>query len=223
MPRPAQLFAPVWPTLPFVGSLASAPGVSPADLGSHWHQLGQHWRPAPEAGLNPGWARIRWNDSGLLYEAVFLQRKPGNRARRLNERTWELGDLCEFFLQETTTGRYLELHVTPENQRLQLVWPPGGLDRFRTGTAPLEDFLVPDSGWVESAATVAADHWTARAFVPYSCLGLGHTARLPVLRTAVCRYDRSLGPELLSSTARLTEPNYHRHQEWSELRLRPQA
>jgi hypothetical protein len=105
------------------------------------------------------------------------------------------------------------------DQRLQLTWPLGGLDRFRAGTARLEDFLVPDPQWVRSTAVVHADHWTASAFVPFACLGLAGSAALPALRTAVCRYDRSLGPELLSSTARLTEPNYHRHGEWAELHL----
>jgi len=46
-------------------------------------------------------------------------------------------------------------------------------------------------------------------------------ANQPALRTAVCRYDCSRGTELLSSTARLAEPNYHRHQDWAELHLLP--
>lgn len=223
MARPAQRFIPVWCARPLVGPLAAVPPVSLAEVGTSWHQLGQHWRPSAEPGLNPGWARIRWHDTGLLCEAVFLQRRPANRARQLNQRTWELGDIAEFFLQDPATGRYLELHVTPENQRLQLVWPLGGLERFRAGAAPLDDFLIPDPRWVESHTSMDADHWTARAFIPFSCLGLASPPRPPLLRTAVCRYDRSQGPELLSSTARLTGPNFHRHQEWAELRLIPPA
>ena len=221
MHQPAQLQAPVWTALPLVEPLAAVPPVSPAEVGPSWYQLRQHWRPTAELGLNPGWARIRWNDTGLLYEAVFLQQRPANRARRLNERTWELGDIAEFFLQDPSTGRYLELHVTPENQRLQLVWPLDGLERFRAGTAPLDDFLIPHPRWVESHTVVAADYWTARTFIPYSCLGLESPPRAQMLRTAVCRYDRSHGPELFSSTAPLTEPNYHRHEEWAELSLLP--
>jgi hypothetical protein len=215
----APTFPAVWSAGPLVGSVDLPAVPAPADLGPDWVELGQPWRTAPEPGLNRGWGRIRWNDSGLLFETVFLQRAPANRARGLNERTWELGDIAEFFLQETATGRYLELHVTPENQRLQLVWPLGGLERFRTGTARLEDFLVTDPHWVRSAAVRQADHWTASAFVPFACLGWKDRGPLPALRTAVCRYDRSLGAELLSSTARLAEPNYHRHGEWAELRL----
>ena len=215
------LFAPVWAALPLASSTASDPAASPANLSPEWQELGQAWRTEPEAGLNPGWARIRWNVAGLLFESMFQQRHPANRARTLNERTWEMGDIAEFFLQETTSGRYLELHVTPENQRLQLAWPLGGLDRFRAGTAALSEFLVTDPDWVQSAAIIAADHWMASAFVPFTCLGLREGEIPSGWRTAVCRYDRSLGPELLSSTARLAQPNYHHHAEWSELRLEP--
>lgn len=219
MNPPVPTFPAVWSANPLVGFDDFPPVPAPADLGPGWVELGQAWRAAAEPGLNRGWARLRWNDTGLLCETCFRQRSPANRATGLNQRTWEMGDIAEFFLQETATGRYLELHVTPENQRLQLVWPLGGLDRFRAGTARLEDFLVADPQWVRSSARVLADHWTASAFVPFACLGLAGGAAMPALRTAVCRYDRSLGPELLSSTARLTEPNYHRHGEWAELRL----
>ena len=219
MNPPAATFPAIWSAGP-LGSSGDFPAIpAPADLGPDWVELGQAWRAAPEPGFNRGWGRIRWDEFGLHFDACFLQRAPANRAAGLNQRTWEMGDIAEFFLQETATGRYLELHVTPENQRLQLVWPLGGLDDFRAGSARLEDFLVTDPQWVSSETLVHADHWTASAHVPFACLGLKGSEHLPALRVAVCRYDRSLGPELLSSTARLTEPNYHRHKEWAELRL----
>ena len=219
MNLPAASFPAIWSAGP-LGRSGDYPAIpTPADLGADWVELGQAWRAAPEPGFNRGWGRIRWDEFGLHFEACFLQRAPANRATGLNQRTWEMGDIAEFFLQETATGRYLELHVTPENQRLQLVWPLGGLDRFRAGAARLDDFLVTDPHWVRSAAQVQLDHWTASAHVPFAGLGLKGSAQLPSLRAAVCRYDRSLGLELLSSTARLTEPNYHRHNEWTELRL----
>jgi len=219
MPNPAPQFAAVWPARPLVAPVASVPVASPADIGPEWQELGQAWRPEPEAGLNPGWARIRWNATGLLFESVFLQRRPANRARSLNEHTWEMGDTSEFFLQEARTGNYIELHVTPENQRLQLLWPLDGLKCYRAGTAALAEFLVADPDWVHSSATVAADHWTARTFVSFTRLRLRDGEAPSGWRTTVCRYDRSHGPELLSSTARLAEPNYHRHAEWAELLL----
>jgi len=172
-----------------------------------------------ETGFNRGWARIRWNPAGLQFETLFVQTRPSNRARSLNESTWELGDIAEYFLQDRRTGRYIELHVTPENHRLQVLWPPGGIEKFRAGQVPLADFLIADPNWIESAANVLADCWTAQAFVPFACLGLAGAPRLPGLGIAVCRYDRSRGAEMLSSTANLSEPNYHRHEEWADLIL----
>ena len=219
MPRPAASFPPPWTARPLFGSAAFLPTVSLSDLGPDWRELEQAWLPARQPGFNRGWARIRWNADGLLFEILCTQTRPSNRARVLNEPTWEMGDVGEFFLQENQTGRYLELHVTPENQRLQLLWPPGGIEKVRAGQASLADFLVPDPNWVESAAGIFEEYWAARAFVPFACLGLAGPEKLPKLRTAVCRYDRSLGPELLSSTANLTAPNFHRYEEWADLIL----
>lgn len=222
MPVTAQLFAPVWPVLPLTGSSASVRPASLADIDPAWHQLGQHWRPAPAPGLNPGWARIRWNCTGLFYEVLFLQRRPANRARRLNERTWELGDIAEFFLQLPGGDGYWEFHVTPENQRLQLRWPAGGLAAFRAGRAAFEDFTLGPEAGLTSTATVWPDRWCATLTIPAAVLGLGGFAPGQSLRAAVCRYDCSGSAEpVCSSTAPLLEPAFHRPAEWSVLTLSP--
>ena len=136
MPRPAAPFPPRWTARPLAGSAAFLPAVSLSDLGPDWKDLGQAWLPARESGFNRGWARIRWNADGLLFETLFTQTRPSNRARRLNDRTWELGDVGEFFLQERQTGRYLELHVTPENQRLQCSGRPEASKNFAPARRP---------------------------------------------------------------------------------------
>jgi hypothetical protein len=220
MPVAAQLFAPVWLALPLTGSSASVRPASRADIDPAWHPLGQHWRPAPEPGLNPGWARIRWDFTGLFYEALFLQCRPANRARRLNERTWELGDIAEFFLQLPGGFGYWEFHVTPENQRLQLQWPAGGLAAFRAGRAAFEEFtLGPDAG-LSSTATVGPDCWRATLTIPASVLGLAGFSSGQSFRTTVCRYDCAGAAEpVCSSTAPLHEPAFHRPAEWSILTL----
>jgi hypothetical protein len=181
--------------------------------------LGQSWRTEHEPDFSPGWAHIGWCPTGLDISGVFIGRNQTNRARKLNDRTWELGDIFEFFLQAEGGARYVELHVTPENHRLQLLWPAGGLEEFRAGKAVLEEFTVDDPAWVESAVRVESDHWTIRLHVPFRCLGLGDGKPPKTLRACVCRYDWSSGSEVLSSTAPLREANYHRVAEWSTLRL----
>lgn len=192
---------------------------APADVTAEWRALDQAWRPTREATFNPGWARVRWQPAGLDVAAVFVGRRQHNRARHLNDRTWELGDIFEFFLQAEGGARYLELHVTPENQRLQLLWPPEGLAEFRAGRATLQDFTVEDPAWVESAVHVTPEHWSVRVHVPFECLGLPRGEPGTPLRACVCRYDWTHGVEGLSSTAPLREPNYHRRAEWTPLRL----
>lgn len=219
---PTQHQDTVWSALPLDGPLAAVAHVSPEGVGPSWHQLGQHWRPQAEPGINLGWARIRWNDTGLLFETVFLQHRPANRARRLNERTWELGDIAEVFLQLSDRADYWEFHVTPENLRLQLHWPEGGLAAFRAGHAPFAKFTLGPHSGVSSTATVWPDHWRTTLTIPASLLGLNGFSAGQSLRTAVCRYDCAGSAEpVCSSTAPLLEPSFHRPADWSVLTFTP--
>ncbi len=194
---------------------------SPAEIDDHWQPLVQAWRPAGlERGFQPGWARVSWAESFLRFETRFKASAPSNQARGLNERTGELGDICEVFLEIPGTTDYLELHITPENQRLQLRWPTDGLERFRAGAAPLADFLIADAGWVESATALASGHWSTEVLIPAAVLGCAAFTAGTALRAAVCRYDCDGRPEpVFSSTAPLRELSYHRRQEWQDLLL----
>lgn len=190
-------------------------------IDGEWRPLRQAWLgfngPDP---INPGWTRARWSPEELRFEAVFTGKGAHNRASRLNDRTWELGDICEVFLLVPGARTYLELHVTPENQRLQLKWPFDGLERFRAGAARLEDFTVNDPTWIDSETEVAIEAWIARMRIPTAVLGLPTLTRGLLFHAAVCRYDCTLGAEpRLSSTAPLTAPNYHRLAEWEPLTL----
>jgi hypothetical protein len=135
-------------------------------------RLGQPWRgEGPEVGFQSGWARVSWSAMQLCWEAVFLTGRASNRARRLNERTWELGDVCEVFVQEEGADHYFELHVTPENQRLQLRFDPHGIERLRSGIDPLDSFLLPQADWVESSTHQGPGYWSTRVLLPAARFG----------------------------------------------------
>jgi hypothetical protein len=195
---------------------------SPAD--PEWKPLRQAWRPAgPEPRFQPAWARLRWNERGLLFDLVLTGPNPRNAARSLNERTWELGDIAEIFLQQAGSEEYFELHVTPENQRLQLRWTTAGFAAFRRDLALFPQFTVADPHWIESASVVRARDWSVSAYLPAAMLGLG-TAALSAgtrLQGAVCRYDCTTGEAVHSATAPLTEAAYHRRAEWDSIVLCP--
>ena len=190
-----------------------------------WKPLDQFWRPeGREPGFQPGSARVLWNERGLLFDIVFAGRGPRNAARSLNEHTWELGDIAEIFLQREGGEEYLEIHVTPENQRLQLRWTPAGFAAFRRDLGLLGRFAVSDPHWIESRSQVRNSDWSVSAFLPASIIdpGAGILGPATRLRVAVCRYDCTAGPGfVLSSTARLTQPAYHRREEWDLLVLDP--
>ncbi len=188
-----------------------------------WRSLGQFWQPAgPEAGFRPGRACATWHGAALTFTLLFRGRPAGNRARRLNERTWELGDVGEVFLQIPGRPDYWEFHVTPENQRLQLHWPPGGLAALRSGNAPLDQFTLGARNGLRSTATVEADGWRATLAVSAATLGLANLSAGLCFRAAVCRYDcGGTAAPVCSSTAPLREMAFHRPDEWPVLTLCP--
>lgn len=212
---------PVWTCAQISSPSAPEPCLSPADVDDTWRPLGQSW--SPNGFSHPrAWARIQWSADFLHYDAVLLGQGAHNQARQLNERTWELGDVCEVFLKAGDQAEYLELHVTPENQRLQLVFPFGGIERMRSGAVPLSDYCIDDPGWVDTRTRVESDFWSAHLRIPAPRLRLRRFGPQSVLHTAVCQYDYTSIPKpVFSSTAVLREPSFHRHAEWTPLTLMP--
>ena len=186
-----------------------------------WRALRQSWRGGTNgADFRPGWFRLGWSPDALVVDSVFMSPHARNAARHLNERTWELGEVTETFIEEQGARHYLEVHVTPENQRLQLRFPRGGIEQLRAGTASLDTFLIRESAWAWSAAWIRGDHWMARLILPASCFGQGFLAAGRTFRGNFCRYDcADEGEPILSATAPLTEPSYHRRHEWQRFRF----
>ncbi|MBL9194119.1 MAG: hypothetical protein JNJ82_17335 [Opitutaceae bacterium] len=221
-PAPSALRT-VWTAPALAGPLPPLSQLSPARIDESWMRLGQSWRSeGPETGFQSGWARVSWEATQFCWEAVFLTGRAANRARRLNERTWELGDVCEVFVQEMGADHYFELHITPENQRLQLRFDAHGIERLRSGVDPLESFLLPQADWVQSSTHLGPGYWSTRVLLPAARFGpLPLTPARTFLGT-VCRYDcEHPGEPVLSATAALSEPFYHRRQEWSTISLSP--
>lgn len=183
--------------------------------------LRQAWHRGPAASpFRSGWFLLRWNAAGMIVDSVFASPRPRNAARTLNEHTWELGEVTETFLEEDGADTYAEVHVTPENQRLQLRFPHGGIDALRAGKQRLESFLISDPAWVESQTWIRPGFWAARLLLPPSFFSPGFLRAGSVFRGTFCRYDcADAGEPVLSATAPLAEPSYHRRQDWQTFRL----
>jgi hypothetical protein len=187
--------------------------------------LGQTWRQdGLEAEFQTGWAQVFWNPKHLLFNVALEARSPRNRACGLNRETWKLGDVCEIFLRAENDDRYIELHVTPENERLQLVWTTKGFAAFRRDQSTLPHYTVGLKNWVQTTSQITVREWFVRALIAFTCLGSKAKpfSANTVLQSAVCRYDTTAKADLiLSSTARLRKPSFHRRSEWSPLVLLP--
>jgi hypothetical protein len=198
------------------------PAPAVGDIG--WKPLLRHQRAdgVQTGTFNPGWSRIGWTDSALIFDFWFATTRARNRARRLNERTHELGDVGEIFLQCVGAKHYIEIHVTPENQRLQLAWSDERVDLVRKGKATLEEFVVSDPSWVESITEIAPSYWSARTIVPVAHVLPGGQPfnRATELLACVCRYDTSDGPvPVLSSTADFQGQRFHHRAAWHRVEL----
>lgn len=150
------------------------------------------------------------SDAAIHSDAAFL-----------NDCTWEKGDVFEMFLSDPLGADYLELHVTPNNQKLQVrvprleIW----MDRDRRHAA-MDGFLVPQEIF-SSQVWIEEERWCVLARVPFSALGLKEIPEGDELLFSFCRYDTTPGtpsPVLSSSSPHKAE-NFHRWHEWKRLRF----
>jgi hypothetical protein len=211
---------PVWVARPLPDPAEAGVVTSPAGIDAEWLPLGQPWQTGePGPAFQAGWARVRWHETALHYDAVFMGGGAHNSARQLNERTWELGDVGEIFVQAGAGSGYLEVHVTPENARLQLHWSADGLARVRGKVAALGEFMIAQPDWVQSRTHQAKKFWAIHVAIPAARFALDRLHAGQLLRTAVCRYDYRTPEPVLSSTAPLPVPFFHHRDRWHSLLL----
>jgi len=183
--------------------------------------LGQAWLVENQPDFSPATVRAGWRENSLFIFAELADRDIFNRATELNQRTWEMGDVFEIFLGCAGNPRYVEFHVTPGNQKLQLRY--GGSDavaRARS-TGELREFLIPvevfrSTTWVESRL----QQWNVLAEIPASIVcDSNATLGNAKWRLSFSRYDytRGAAEPCISSTSRHAEPDFHRQHEWGVL------
>jgi hypothetical protein len=186
--------------------------------------LGQPWLGAEEAGFSPGTVRTGWRDDVLLVLAELTDADIFTRARRHNDRLWELGDSFEIFLRSSAGAAYMEFQVAPNNLRLQL--------RFRAAPEPpappirepFEASLI-QGGVFQSRTWVNADarEWCVLAEIPAASVGDGAAPLAgSTWRCSFGRYDytRDRDRPVISSSSAHSELQFHRPHEWGVLRFR---
>ena len=185
----------------------------------------QGWLPSPEPGLERAVVRAGWAADALVVEAEMGDADAFNPAKAFNEVAYVKGDVFELFLRPEMQDAYFEIHVTPENQLLQLRFPDAGaLGKIRQAGTP-EETLAPYMVWeprVSSESRVDAEEkkWFVRASVPFSMV-LEKGPMKPGDRwlCSFCRYDYTRGQAapVLSSTSAHAKCSFHRQEEWQPI------
>ena len=180
--------------------------------------LQQAWLDEEAVGFSPAVVRTGWHGSSLLVFAELTDTDIFSGATKLNQRTWELGDVFEMFLRSAEKESYVEFHVTPHNQRLQLRYTDGSAAEWGRKMGRLEDVFVRDEAfhsmtWIENRTC----QWNVYAEIPaLAVCGSNKSIENTQWRFSFGRYDYTRGVKepVISSTSPHAQPNFHREHEW---------
>jgi hypothetical protein len=192
--------------------------VRKAFLGATPCPFWQAWLKREARNFSPGTVRVGFGKSSLLVFAQMTDTDIFNSATGLNQRTWELGDVFEIFLRGPEKEGYVELHVTPNNQRLQLCYPDAAAVVSARKNGNMDHFLIRHDAfhsrtWIDTQK----NQWFVYAEIP-TAIVTGSTG--PVDNTqwrfSFGRYDYTRGAKkpVISSTSPHAEADFHRHHEW---------
>ncbi|MGC3957777.1 MAG: hypothetical protein QM813_07465 [Verrucomicrobiota bacterium] len=201
------------------------PAVDTDNLQSVWQafhsaspqRLKQSWLLRPDSDFGVGTVRVGWSGSSVLVFAELVGADIHSGARSLNQPTWLLGDAFEIFFQANNERDYVELHVTPNNQRLQLRYRDDWVNRAeKWEQALVTGELFRSLTWIWSET----ERWFVYAEVPMPAV----TTRERSLpgnrwRYSFSRYDYRLGraEPIISSTSPHAAPDFHRREEWGTM------
>lgn len=194
--------------------------VRAAFAGATLISLGQSWLAAPEQDFAPGNVRTGWRENSLLVFADLSDADIFTLAKRHNDRFWELGDTFEVFLQPPAGQGYVELHVAPNNLRLQLQFakPPSARDVDPFTSALIHDPVFDSKTWVKPEG----GGWCVFAEIPTVALfGAQESLAAEPWRFSFGRYDATRGRQhpVISSSSPHTKLAFHRPHEWGQLRF----
>jgi len=188
-------------------------------------ELGQSWRKTPEPLFASGHVRVALSGMSLAIFATLRDRDVFNPVGHFNVPAFPHGDVFEIFLQPEDQAAYYEFHITPGAVLLQLRWPE-----------PIRGIAIDWAGAGDPLLDYKIRRWRIRAQARGTRLGWEAHVLIPLrpifemdapwngsrLRVNFARYDYTRGRlrPVLSATAPLSEPDFHRSPEWHVLELR---
>ena len=169
----------------------------------------------PEEG---GRAYVGAAEEGLSFYVLFEDSDIFSTATADNQRLWALGDVAEIFVKPGVgLPGYWEIHIAPNNYMMDIYIP--GREKMTTGNITWDDVIAADSH-ADKRVEVLEGKWAIEICVPWQAFGLeAAPAAGTVWQFAVSRYNYSdgLGAPEHSTTAHLSELNFHRYEEFTDL------
>ncbi len=168
-------------------------------------------------------ARLLWDDNYLYFAAEMEDSDLYADVKERNGMTWS-NDVFELFFKPAEDKLpYYEFQVNAANTQLELFFPSrgsGGWQRF----APLTKFGMESAVKLDGTLNKWQDKdtgWTVEGRIPLTAFeeGGGKPQAGTKWRFALCRYDYSAAFDRVetSSTAPLTQPDFHRYEDYGKL------
>jgi hypothetical protein len=177
------------------------------------------WDKAPRSGTR---AMLVWDDEAIYYGAELTDAELRAFGTKRNDHLWE-GDVFEMFLKPSKDRpEYYEFQSNPRAVVFEAAFPKrGGITRpFNQEPVLGHEAAVTLDGTLDKPGD-ADRKWTVEGRIPWTAFAPSGGAPKPGAKWsfALCRYD--YGPEgtepLLMSSAPLTQPNFHRYEDYGTL------
>lgn len=183
----------------------------------------QGWLPEEEPAFAPGEVFIGWRDASLLVFAELTDVDVFTRARKPNQKLWELGDVFEMFLSVAKQPAYFEFHVAPNNQWLQLRFADATtVDELRR-TGDFASCLIRKKAFRSKVWRQPRNKkWYVYAEIPAQVVcETKAAAKRGVWEFSFSRYDYTRRPKrrVISSTSLHRKPNFHARKEWGAMKF----
>jgi hypothetical protein len=184
-------------------------------------QFASFWNKTPRVGTK---AYLVWDDEALYYGATMTDSELRAYGIKRNDTLWD-GDVFElFFKPSVSRPAYYEFQANPRELVFECAFPMRGQGPKDLSKAPVlgSKAVVTLSGTLDQPGDRDTG-WTVEGRIPWSAFQPSGGKPKPgdEWRFALCRYD--YGPQgtrpVLMSSAPLSQPSFHRHEDYGRLRF----
>lgn len=167
-------------------------------------------------------ARLLWNGDSLYFSATLTDSELKAFGDKHNDHLWN-GDVFELFFKPSTQApAYYEFQTNPNQAVFEVAFPRRGGISGEFGKLPVLGMttVVRLDGTLDKPGDLDRG-WSVEGRIPWSIFQPTGGKPKPgdVWSFALCRYD--YGPEgtqpILMSSAPLTQPNFHRFEDYGKL------